>query len=84
MGVPRLSRGINTAIETAGNAPWEFFHQVPEHVDTVLHDHKLTDRERHKQWVGTDNARIKTNYQRAYETFSGQNLYRPYSCYSRR
>lgn len=62
-------RGINTAIETAGNAPWEFFRQVVEHADTVLHDHKLTDPERHKQWVGTDNARIKANFKRAYETF---------------
>ena len=62
-------RGINTAIETAGNVPWEFFRQVIEHVDTVLHDHKLTDAERHKKWVGVDNLRIKSNYQRAYETF---------------
>jgi pyruvate formate lyase activating enzyme len=62
-------RGINTAIETAGNVPWEFFSRVVEHADTVLHDHKLTDPVRHKQWVGVDNARIKANFQRAYETF---------------
>lgn len=62
-------RGINTAIETAGNVPWEYFRQVLEHVDTVMHDHKLTDPQRHKHWVGVDNVRIKANYQRAYETF---------------
>lgn len=62
-------RGINTAIETAGNVPWESFRRVVEHADTVLHDHKLSDPVRHKQWVGVDNARIKANFQRAYETF---------------
>jgi pyruvate formate lyase activating enzyme len=62
-------RGFNTAIETAGNVPWEFFHQVLEHVDTVLHDHKVSDPARHKQWVGVDNARIQSNFRRAYETF---------------
>lgn len=62
-------RGINTAIETAGNVPWESFRRVVEHADTVLHDHKLSDPVRHKQWVGIDNLRIKANFQRAYETF---------------
>lgn len=62
-------RGINTAIETAGNVPWDFFCRVLEHVDTVMHDHKLSDPVRHKQWVGVDNVRIKANYQRAYMTF---------------
>jgi pyruvate formate lyase activating enzyme len=62
-------RGINTAIETAGNVPWEFFRQVIEHADTVMHDHKLTDPERHRKWVGVDNVRIKENFRRAYETF---------------
>ncbi len=62
-------RGINTAIETAGNVPWEFFRSVVEHADTVLHDHKLSDPSRHKQWVGVDNVRIKTNFRRAYEAF---------------
>jgi pyruvate formate lyase activating enzyme len=63
------NRGITTAIETAGNVPWAFMEQVLPHVDTVLHDHKVTDPERHKKWVGTDNQRILANYKRAYETF---------------
>ncbi len=62
-------RGINTAIETAGNVPWEFFRSVVEHADVVLHDHKLSDSSRHKQWVGVDNFRIKENFRRAYENF---------------
>ena len=35
-------RGINTAIETACNVPWANLEKVLPHVDTMLHDHKLT------------------------------------------
>src|SRR5512139_182059 len=62
-------RGINTAIETAFNVPWAFVEKVLSHVDTVLHDIKLTDPERHRKWVGVDNVRIRANLIRAYETF---------------
>ena len=62
-------RGINTAIETAGNVPWEFMEKVLPHVDLVYHDHKLTDPQRHKKWCGADNTRILANYKKAYETF---------------
>ncbi len=61
--------GINTAIETAGNVPWAFMEEVLPHVDTMLHDHKLTDPERHKKWCGADNTRILANFKRAYEAF---------------
>ena len=62
-------RGINTAIETAGNVPWEFMEKVLPHVDVVLHDHKLTDPVRHKKWAGADNKRILANFKKAYETY---------------
>ncbi len=62
-------RGLNTAIETAGNVPWAFMERVLPHVDTVLHDHKLTDPERHKKWIGVDNKRILANYKKAYEIY---------------
>jgi len=38
-------------------------------VDTMQHDHKLTDPERHKKWVGVSNERILENFKRAYESF---------------
>ena len=63
------ARGFNTAIETAGNVPWSFMEKVLPHVDTMLHDHKLTDPERHKKWIGVDNKRILANFKKAYETF---------------
>ena len=62
-------RGINTAIETACNVPWKYVEQVLPHVDTMLHDHKLTDPERHKKWTGVSNKRILENFKKAYETF---------------
>jgi pyruvate formate lyase activating enzyme len=63
------ARGINTAIETACNVPWAFVEKVLPHVDTMLHDQKLTDPERHKKWTGVSNERILDNYKKAYETF---------------
>jgi pyruvate formate lyase activating enzyme len=62
-------RGFNTAIETACNVPWRFVEKVLPHVDTMLHDHKLTIPERHKKWTGVDNKRILENFKKAYETF---------------
>jgi pyruvate formate lyase activating enzyme len=61
--------GINTAIETACNVPWAFVEKVLPHVDTMLHDHKLTIPERHKKWTGVPNKRILDNFKKAYETF---------------
>ena len=63
------NRGINTAIETACNAPWAFLEKVLPHVDTMLHDLKLMNSERHKKWTGVGNERILENFKRAYETF---------------
>ena len=63
------NRGINTAIETAGNVRWSFMEKVLPHVDTMQHDHKLTIPERHKKWTGVDNKRILENFKKAYETF---------------
>jgi pyruvate formate lyase activating enzyme len=62
-------RGMNTAIETACNVPWAFVEKVLPHVDTMLHDHKLSIPERHKKWTGVGNERILANFKKAYETF---------------
>jgi len=62
-------RGINTAIETACNVPWANIEKVLPHVDTMLHDYKLTISERHKKWCGAGNERILANFKKAYETF---------------
>ena len=63
------NRGINTAIETACNAPWANIEKVLPHVDVMLHDIKLMNSERHKKWTGVGNERILANFKKAYETF---------------
>lgn len=63
------ARGINTAIETAGNVPWGFMAQVLPYVDTMLHDYKLTDPVAHRHWTGADNLRILENFRQAYTQF---------------
>jgi pyruvate formate lyase activating enzyme len=62
-------RGFNTAVETACNAPWANIEKVLPHVDTMLHDHKLSIPERHKKWTGVSNERILANFKKAYEAF---------------
>ncbi len=62
-------RGLNTAIETAGNVPWSLMAQVLPYVDTMLHDYKVTDPGAHRRWTGTDNARILDNFRKAYTEF---------------
>jgi pyruvate formate lyase activating enzyme len=59
------TRGMNTAIETAGNVAWSAMAMVLPHVDTMLHDYKLTEPAAHKRWTGAGNARILDNFQRA-------------------
>jgi pyruvate formate lyase activating enzyme len=67
-------RGINTAIETAGNVPWKSMARVLPYVDTMLHDYKLTDTAAHRRWTGADNARILENYRVAYAQFPDINF----------
>lgn len=61
--------GISTAIETAGNVPWENMAHVLPFVDVMIHDIKFMDPDKHKTWTGVDNLRILENYQKAYESF---------------
>jgi pyruvate formate lyase activating enzyme len=54
-------RGIHTAVETCGYAPWETLWKTVENADLVLYDLKLADPGRHKAAVGTDNTVIFEN-----------------------
>lgn len=62
-------RGYNTVVETAGNVPYANFQKVLPHVDLVLHDIKLVDKERHQHWTGVGNQRILQGLRRAYTEF---------------
>ena len=56
-----------------------FPEKVLPHVDTMLHDHKLTNPERHKKWTGVGNKRILANFKKAYETFPEHRLHCPHA-----
>lgn len=58
---------IHTAVDTAGNIPWEHFEMVLEHTDLFLFDIKLFDTEKHKKYTGVDNKLILANLQKLFE-----------------
>ncbi len=57
-------QGIHTAIETCGYAPWESFQDILPYTDLIFYDFKHFDSNKHKQYTGVDNRRIKDNLQR--------------------
>jgi pyruvate formate lyase activating enzyme len=54
-------KGLHTAIETSGSAPTEKILEVAKFVDLFLFDCKESDPERHREFVGADNALILKN-----------------------
>jgi pyruvate formate lyase activating enzyme len=54
-------RGIATAVDTCGFAPWPVFEEIRLLVDLFLYDLKLMDDTRHVEWTGVSNADILSN-----------------------
>ncbi len=54
-------RGIHTALDTCGHAPWETLERLRGDVDLFLYDVKLMDEERHRHYTGVGNRRILDN-----------------------
>jgi pyruvate formate lyase activating enzyme len=57
-------RGIHTAVDTCGFAPWETIARVREATDLFLYDLKLMDSGRHAELTGVPNALILENLER--------------------
>ena len=59
----RLCRenGIHTAIDTAGDVPYDSFLRVIPYTDLFLFDLKCMDAEKHRTYTGVNNARILSN-----------------------
>lgn len=55
------ARGLHTAIETCGHAPWAAFAAVLDSVDLFLCDIKQMDAQRHRELTGVSNERILEN-----------------------
>jgi len=56
--------GIHTAVDTAGNVPWEYFEKVIPYTDLFLYDIKVMDSEVHKEHVGVTNSLILDNLEK--------------------
>ena len=65
-------RGINTAIETTANVPWETVARLLQHLDTVLLDIKHMDSNKHKEFTTQPNELILENARKI--AHSGVNL----------
>lgn len=52
---------VSTAVDTAGNIPWEYFQRILPYTDLFLYDLKSMDCNQHQKFTGVDNGRILTN-----------------------
>lgn len=55
------AKGIHTALDTSGYAPWEAIDRIADKVDLFLYDIKLMDDEKHKKYTGASNQLIFEN-----------------------
>lgn len=53
--------GINTAVDTAGNVPWEYFEKVIPYTDIFLYDVKAVTEYLHIEGTGVSNKLILEN-----------------------
>jgi pyruvate formate lyase activating enzyme len=57
-------RGIHTAIESCGHAPWDVWQAFLPHLDLILYDLKEIDPANHERWTGVSNELILANLRR--------------------
>ena len=55
------SAGLHTAVDTAGNVPWDYFEKILPYTDLFLYDIKAVDSEIHKNFTGVSNNLILNN-----------------------
>lgn len=53
--------GLHTAVDTAGNVPYEYFERILPYTDLFLYDVKCFDEALHKEGTGVSNKRILEN-----------------------
>ena len=61
----RLSAmGISSALDTAGDVPWEALDRLSDRMEYVLYDVKAFDKEMHRRCTGRSNVRILANLEK--------------------
>jgi pyruvate formate lyase activating enzyme len=63
---------INTAVDTAGNVPYEYFEKIIPYTDTFLYDVKCITDSLHKEFTGVSNAQILSSLQKLSANFKGK------------
>ena len=56
--------GINTAVDTAGDVPWEYFEKIMPYTNIFLYDIKAISEKLHIEGTGVSNKRLLSNLQR--------------------
>ena len=56
--------GVSTAVDTAGDVPWESIEKVLPYTDLFLYDIKCITPSLHRKFTGVGNQRIMENYRR--------------------
>lgn len=67
-------RGIHRAVDTTGFCSPDILLEVAKRTDLFLYDVKMMDSDRHKQWTGVANEKIKENLQRLAATGADINI----------
>ena len=62
------NHGINTAIDTAGYVPYEYFERILPYTDIFLYDVKCMNNLLHKKYTGVDNGLILNNLKKLLKT----------------
>lgn len=68
--------GIHTAVDTAGNVPWENFEKIMPYTDLFLYDVKCISEEKHIYGTAVSNKRILENLKRLSQEFNGDIIIR--------
>ena len=61
-------RGIRTAVETSGYAPWSVWDELLPYLDLILYDLKEIDPKQHEYFTGVSNELILDNFKRLAQT----------------
>lgn len=68
--------GIQTAVDTAGNLPWEYFEKIIPYTDLFLYDIKAISEELHEEGTGVSNKTILSNLSRLSADYDGDIIIR--------
>ena len=70
------SMDIHTAVDTAGDVPWEYFERIIPYTNVFLYDVKCFSEDLHLKGTGVSNRRILENLKKLSDIFNGDLIIR--------